>query len=403
MSNINSNDAFNKASIRLEVDNIVSEIKPQGMSFTLYDSLYSFYPKASLSINDYSGTYQEYMAFVNGTKVKISFGNNEEDWKKCSYRVVKNSTPEQKSQNNIGGDLELSLIHDYYNTQSKNSRAFNSNISDIIRTLSRKYSFNSLDIDDTLNSGIWYQPFITDGDFIFNQLLPFAYSTDSDNSPFYCYIDSNNNFNFKNYKKLFLQNPIREFYYKSGGTISSLDRDSILAISFSQVPLSEVQPFYNRIIQHYDEKGNYVREGQNSKLTDFPKNNTEAIPLKANTSAITSIENNLYDDDIILDYNKNNRLGYISNSVGKVLSPDKVVLTVNLDRSLVSGKKVRLNLPSMQDGFSDEISLRNTGDYIIESSYHKWTGTNAITILVCSKQIIKVTKEYRNINLVLNR
>lgn len=395
-------DGFSKIVFSLEVDDNETGIKASGINFTLHDSIYDLYPTAKMSLTDYTGTFNEYMGFVNGTKVTIRFGRNEETWKKCSYRVIKNSTPQQNTQNGIGGNIELSLLHDYSNFQNKVSESYNSNISDIIKSKTNNYSFDYVNINPTLNSGLWLQPYITDSDFMINHLLPFAYSTDSDNSPYYCFIDSNNGFNFRNYKRLFLQNNYRVLEYKSGGTIESLATNTITSINFAQVSLSDIKPFYNRITTYFDENGEYYKNGSPTLITDFPNSATDPIPVKANLDYITGVEC-LLDDDILLEDTKNNRLGFIANSVKDCISPDKVIITMNLDRGLCSGKKVRINLPTTSSNSSNELSLRCSGDYLIESSYHKWNGRNAITILVCSKQIIKVTNEYRNIALVVNR
>ena len=81
----------------------------------------------------------------------------------------------------------------------------------------RLYPFDSVDIESTFNSGLWYQPFVTNAEFINNYLLPFAYSTSAQNTPYYSFIDSNNKFNFKSFNSMFTQNPIKEMEYGTKG------------------------------------------------------------------------------------------------------------------------------------------------------------------------------------------
>ena len=76
-----------------------------------------------------------------------------------------------------GGGFEIELIHDYFMKQYKKSDAYQSNISDIVSEIASKYQFDSIDVEQTLNSGYWYQPFVNDSEFIINYLLPFAFSS----------------------------------------------------------------------------------------------------------------------------------------------------------------------------------------------------------------------------------
>ena len=190
-----SNNAFNNAYVSLKVNGLDSQISPMSFSIIEFDSIYQFYSKAKLVVSDYEGILNEYLGFVDGTSVEIFLGENESSAKSCKFVVDKNSVPQQTtSSNGIGGDFEISLIHDFYSKQNKSSNAYESNISSIVQKLAKKYTFTKIDIEDTLNNGIWYQPYITDSEFIVNYLLPFAYSNTSRKSPFYAFIDSNNIF-----------------------------------------------------------------------------------------------------------------------------------------------------------------------------------------------------------------
>lgn len=386
-----------------EVDDVVSGIPITDTSFVLYDSIYSLYPKATIRVNDTSGAYNEFMGFVNGTKIKISYGLDKESWKKCTYRVVQNSVPEGNNPSRWGGTFELSLVHDYIFNQNKKSRAYDSNISDIINTLTKNYSFESRDIDTTLNSGIWYQPYVNDAEFITKYLLPFSYSTDSEKSPFFCFIDSNNNFHFKNYNRLMLQNAEMTYYYKSKGLMSGIQKDTIVTISFAQNTVADTKEFYHRHVSKYDENGNYVKNEIDSYITDFPKNETNPIPVKMNTECVTGILT-LFNNDVLANDTKNNNLGMEINHLNHGIFSDTVIITIPFNRDVCAGKIIEVNLPSVSgDSDTAELSLRYSGNYIVVSSYQKWDGRNSSTIIVCSKQVVKVTSDYRNVALIVNR
>ena len=395
-------DAFKKYELNLKVDGNDTDISPSSYSFVIRDSIFELYPKASFTINDPTGSFNEFLGFVNGTKLEISIGRSLDNMVSCPFRVVNNAVPEQYSQNSPSGKIELSLIHDYYYYQTKLSMAFNNNISDIVLKKVKNYKFNSINIDDTLNSGLWYQPYIYDDEFIIKYLLPFAYSTDSEKTPFFCYIDGNNNFNFRSYKKLAQQNFYKEFNYRSIGQLNSLLENTIISTNFYQERVDSYRSSLHKILGYYDSNGSYITANREALIVDYPKNDIDPIAIKCDLNNITSVEN-LINDDIILDENKNNRYGEEFNKIKKGLFIDKIVLTTNFDNKITAGKKIRLTIPLITEDSNNEFSLRNSGDYIIESTYHKWTGKDAISVIICSRQSLKLTSQYRNLNLIVNR
>ena len=104
----------------------------------------------------------------------------------------------------------------------------------------------------------------------------------------------------------------------------------------------------------------------------------------------------LYDNDIKQDDTKNNNKGFAINLHKDVVLPDKITINTHLDKTLVCGNTIRVNIPNVTSNSSDTLSLRNTGIYLIESSYHIWDSKNARTMLVCSKQNVNLTEQYRN-------
>ena len=403
MSNVPESLNFAKrCEFSLEVDNINSTIPITDTVFTIQDSIYQLYPKATFSIKDTSGMYNEFLTLTNGTKIKLSWGKTKEDWKHCTYTVIDQSMPEQNNPNSWGGNIELSLIHEYFYNQTKESKAFDNNISDIVSELANKYPFKKINIDNTLNSGKWYQTYLTDADFIINRLMPFAYSTDCKNTPFYCFIDSNNNFNLKNYKNMSQQNPIFEYRYKSKGIPQAAEDNTIINISFAQCKVADLKPNYKRLTGHFDKEGKWQKLSEN-KITNYPSDEKNPIPIKANTDVCTDVFH-CYDFDVEDDETKNNNLGQEINNMKFNMNIDKFIITVPFNREITAGCVISLKLPSTQNGTkSSEMSLRFSGNYVVESTFHKWDGRQAITMLVCGKQSVKLTGNYRNLSLICNR
>ena len=385
--------AFQRATISLKVNGNDSGLSPMSFSVIEFDSIYQFYPKVKFIVSDYEGVANEYLAFVDGTEVEITFGESDDSVKKCKFVVAKNAVPQQKtSSNGIGGDFEIELIHNYFMKQYKKSDAYQSNISDIVSEIASKYQFDSIDVEQTLNSGYWYQPFVNDSEFIINYLLPFAFSNSAQNTPFYAFIDSNNVFHFKSFNSMFNSTPLKEITYGTHGVDIIANGNIFYSVNFSQLELSKIKPYFNCRYYNYDEDGNISLE--NDSLLKYTKSQGKYPIIGSSTNPTEIIS--LYDNDIKQDDTKNNNKGFAINLHKDVVLPDKITINTHLDKTLVCGNTITVNMPNVTSNSSDALSLRNTSTYLIESSYHIWDSKNARTMLVCSKQNVNLTEQYRN-------
>ena len=385
--------AFQRATISLKVNGNDSGLSPMSFSVIEFDSIYQFYPKVKFIVSDYEGIANEYLAFVDGTEVEITFGESDDSVKKCKFVVAKNAVPQQKtSSNGIGGDFEIELIHDYFMKQYKKSDAYQSNISDIVSEIASKYQFDSIDVEQTLNSGYWYQPFVNDSEFIINYLLPFAFSNSAQNKTFYAFIDSNNVFHFKSFNSMFNSTPLKEITYGTYGIDIVANGNIFYSVNFSQLELSKIKPYFNCRYYNYDEDGNISLE--NDSLLKYTKSQGKYPIIGSSTNPTEIIS--LYDNDIKQDDTKNNNKGFAINLHKDVVLPDKITINTHLDKTLVCGNTITVNMPNVTSNSSDALSLRNTSTYLIESSYHIWDSKNARTMLVCSKQNVNLTEQYRN-------
>jgi len=392
--------AFQRASISLKVNGNDSGLSPMSFSVIEFDSIYQFYPKMKLIVSDYEGVLNEYLAFVDGTTVEVAFGASNDEIKKCKFVIAKNSVPQQKTASSgVGGDFEIELIHDYYYEQVKKSKAYQSNISDIISDLVSKYKFNSVDIDSTINSGVWYQPFVNDSEFILDYLTPFAFSNSSQNTPFYAFIDSNDNFHFKSLNSMINSTPLKELTYGNYGLDIVANDEIFYSVNFAQLELSKLRPYFNCKYYNYDGNGNISIESDS--LTDYI-NSRGKFPIIGNSNNSTQLVS-LYDYDVEFDDTTNNNKGFCINLHKESLLPDKITINTHINKNLVCGNTIKINIPSPSSNDSDNKSLRNTGTYLIESSYHIWDSKNARTMLVCSKQnVVLNNSEYRNNNLLFS-
>lgn len=381
----------NRYEIDIKIDDVQLDSSPSNYAFSLHDSIYKVFPTASFKINDLGGLYNEYMSFVNGSKIEITFGLDS-DFLVCPFTVIKNSIPDKSVNNSVGGYTELSLLHEYFYNQTKTSFAYKDEISSIVDKVTN-YNFSKKNIDKTLNKGYWYQPFIYDIEFIQDILLPFAYSSDSNETPFYCFIDVKNQFNFRNYKKMMDENYVEELVMYPTGSKESLGRNAIVSLYPYQSSLSDIKPIYNQYEYHFDKEGVLVEE-ENS-IDNFILEGGVNVPIKADLNNITS-KLELYSDDIKDESLKNNNRGIAINTKKKIYTNDKVVVLCNLNINLTSGKKVKVSVPFSGDNQKEELSIRYSGDYLIESSTHTWNYNSGVTTLVLSRQSIKLPTNFRS-------
>ena len=80
----------NRYEIDIKIDDVQLDSSPSNYAFSLHDSIYKVFPTASFKINDLGGLYNEYMSFVNGSKIEITFGLDS-DFLVCPFTVIKNS------------------------------------------------------------------------------------------------------------------------------------------------------------------------------------------------------------------------------------------------------------------------------------------------------------------------
>lgn len=390
---------YDRYEIELKVDNTLVDVPAANYTFTIKDSIYELYPRVIMSFDDSSGLYNEYLAFVNGTKFDIKFGNKD-DFITCPFIINKNSIPQQRTQISFGGATEIELVHEYYYYQKKQALAFNDEISNIIRRKISTFPFHNastLDIDTTYNKGYWYQPLITDAEFISNMLLPFAFSSNSLQSPFYFFIDINNDIHFSSLKSLFIDKKESiELIHKQGLETDALALNRILYINTYQSAMRDIKGTYNRLVTKFDKDGNL--EDEQDSLVDYPNlPNSGLVPLRFDSSLLTgNIE--LLDEDInnTSSLEKNDNMGIKIFAMRDSILLDKVLITCNLNTNLRAGKKIKASIYNKENSDKTDLSYRYSGEYLIETSYHKWFGRTASTVLVCGRQSITIPSNYKN-------
>ena len=191
---------------------------------------------------------------------------------------------------------------------------------------------------------------------------------------------------------MFNSTPLKEITYGTYGIDIVANGNIFYSVNFSQLELSKIKPYFNCRYYNYDEDGNISLE--NDSLLKYTKSQGKYPIIGSSTNPTEIIS--LYDNDIKQDDTKNNNKGFAINLHKDVVLPDKITINTHLDKTLVCGNTITVNMPNVTSNSSDALSLRNTSTYLIESSYHIWDSKNARTMLVCSKQNVNLTEQYRN-------
>ncbi len=362
----------------LYFEGVDSEIMPSEYSFSIEDSIYDFYPTAQLNLNDSTGILQEYLFTVEGAKYDISIGYDG-DYIEAPFIVKSDELQSTLTEGLLNGSVKLDLIHEYKGEQELKSAYYNAKISTIVSNILENYTFTDTDIDTTGNDQEWYQLLVGQVDFINKYLLPFAYSSSANNSPFFYFVDSQNRYNFKSYYSMINRaNPIE--LTLTPGTIQGSTNKSIRSIQRLRKGMDITFDLRSRRIFNFNEDSGAFNE-QDDNIKSYP-NNVEDIPIIGDSSHITGAY--LLEDSNSDTYTKEALKGLLSSSMKDTCTLDRFVLELAFNPEVVAGTPISLVIPSSDD--PDSASLNLSGIYLCEKTIHVWDGQRATTYLIVGRK-----------------
>lgn len=371
--------------IALKIEDKDFDLMPSTYSFVISDSIYRLYPRLSFALNDDTSLYQEFLSTVEGIKYELTYGVDD-DLIKCPFVIKNDELPQNTITGLIGGEVTIEMVHEYYAKQKAISKLHSDTISKIIDARAGDYTFNSKTVDTTIGSYDWYQPLVSDAEFMLNNLLPFSYSSDSGNSPFYLFIDANNDFYFKSFKKMYDQNPVTDLFMTSKNRNGS-NKQSIFNYGRYRIGSDVTKKLRHRLVcQIDDSNADFLTE--DDYITDYPSG-TNQVPIKYDDKLITSYMwlDHKEDDSA----SKNNNKGFKINSMRNGMLLDKVVIQLPLNPNLRSGKTVNIVLP--YGGNGEETTLLFSGKYLIDRSWQVWDGKAGSTILSIGRKEANVPSQ----------
>jgi len=336
----------------------VKEFDAREFTFSLRDSIHSLYPRGTFKVNDVSGYLLESRAFTEGIPVEITMGFNEISLTN-KYLFHKMEVPVVPNPNQLSGEIDASLIHESYRTESMDSKSFPYNPSAIVNSLFN-YNFMGKVIEQTkiLSTNHLYQPRTTKEDFVKNVLLPNSLSAKQSPSPYYCFIDSKDILHYESLLGMLSKNPITKLYLTSKNRVEYYQKIlSFQPFSYDITKHRNSLDFSFEIITDDDNKEFERKEISVSDVqSPYPLYNC----TKENVPVFDEIEEN-FDESVYSSIINKQRYSLLS---------DRVLVTTPLHTDYCAGTV--LELDTEYAGSNSSFSYH--GLYLIEQSDHVWNG-----------------------------
>jgi hypothetical protein len=382
--------ANNYYTIDLAFQGIEQTIDPNNISFSLHESLWQMYSNATLQIKDISGILHEYMLDIEGGIFTIQYGVKDGTTIKSNYVVISNETPDNATTGLLSGTLNMSLLHEYYNYQTVLSKAYSGRISAIVKNVLSDYNFSSIVMNDTGSNSIWYRMKQSQKDFIEQVLLPNAYSTNAEYTPYFAYITTDNNFNFRNYKEFLDKKYTFELTYKPNKK-DNTTLETILDIKPFRNGSFKTKFARNRTIITRDySNGSFTSE--TDLITKYPttKRSSYKVPIIGDSSLITdytyyNFTQEEQGEKEALEARKrfDERESYFL---------DKLLITTMFNPDIHVGQILSIKVSTVSDKGNVEYGLSQSGNYVVEDCVHSWEGLTArkgYTYLIVSRKFME--------------
>lgn len=366
------------------------ELTPGDLSFSMIDSIYNFYPRCIFNFFDVSGLIFEGKAIAEGMSITLHLGT--EDYKiSCDYVMKKNQLPDARTPGYLNGEITGEVFHTYSNQQEEISFSYTGAISLVIEEVIEDFSFRDTIIEETANDDIWYRPLLTQKQFIEQILMPCAYSYNSEDTPFFCFIDSNNVFHFETFNTLINKEPSADLEYKPRGE-NDLNEDMIFDIKPFSPDIKSYYKFLKRKIYYQSQEDGSLVEEDDSFL-DHPPNRGNKLPYIGDSSLVTGTQFlDLYEEE---SPENEQQMAEKIYPLKNALILERALIVTPLRVDILAGQTI--NIKTIVQNPDDSInSLYFSGKYLVEKSSHVWdkdkkTGHSEFVI---GRRYVKVPDSY---------
>lgn len=380
------------------IDGTEYEIPLERLSFSMTDSIHRLYSQASVSLADTGGMYQEFMATTEGNLIslRLGVGNSQIENK---FVIRRDEQQEFDSLNRYSGKVDIELVNAWFNTQYEKSEAYKGRIDFVVQKVTQNAGFSETHIQSTGNDDTWYQAMMSDARFLRDVLLPNAFSRNAENTPFYMWIDSANEFHFQNLKTLWgaldsnydqkytlIQNSTEMKEFGEQQQYGILDMKRISGGSDQHRQLRDWE-----LHQFNPDTGDLVKTEVH--MRDYPKPKSGYyLPISNNVSQSKSHVTMMRGS-----YTKGqeeNVKGQIVHRLRNSMFLDRFMIVVPLNTELKAGDTIFLEVPLV---LQEEIPISNrfTGKYVIELAEHIWNGDDmdGYSKFLIGRKYVKVSKD----------
>lgn len=369
--------------VRLSIEDSTDFFPEREVSFILHDSIFNMFPSIEVIYADTTGLALEWGTFIQGVKLSVSLGEQENYLESIFRSLNREVIKSAGSAPLLSGVIRVCGLHkSYFDDRSNPKKSFfKKTVSDCVKDLFS--SEEEPDIEDTkgkINTYAYEDPY----SFTKEVLLKAAYSGKID--PYVFFRDLKEQLHFCSLDHLMEQSSVATLELKS--VLSEQDDERLIISGF--LPFNEdgqkVYPFMRT-------EGKFL----NSDLVFKQEENSVAKDAQDTIPFISEnkIGHAVYfgrEFNPCVDYGDLNK-GFASSSMKFIL--DKAICIVPFNADYVAGKILELKVSIINTEGSEELSQFYSGVWLIEQSFHSWSGEEqkAMSKLVLCRKSVKPIKD----------
>jgi hypothetical protein len=183
---------------------------PGQFFFTISDSIYDLFPRATLHFPDETSLFKSGGLLTDGFPILLKLGINGVSVG-CSYVVDRGETESPMTIGYVSGDMTLKLVHKGRSKMSAKSRALVGLVSEIAPTVISPLGFVKTSFEKTRGKSTWWQMGVDEETFLRETLEPASTSYDSQDTPMFFFGDSTDTFNLKSFAAMIGQKEVASY------------------------------------------------------------------------------------------------------------------------------------------------------------------------------------------------
>ena len=355
------------------------------------DSIFTYYPFGEVQLDDRSGFLQESIFYIEGLEFKLKLGSTELDAN--PERTVKEIEhdfiwySEQMPQpifsaGKVTGTLLWTFSSKHRKTDRKKNKSykgdFTSIIDEVLGVQGGNYGLKytpATSFEPPLNNGTYYQSNQTDAEFIMDTLRPQAYSVTNSKSPYYTFINLNNEFYFATIDELFKrQQPVCKFTFV-GADEGEGGLNDFKVLSFTQNfgGYSINKDKYIQDVYKFKDSWKVEEEQLSDRVFKGIKGLGKITAFKTDILGKTyeNVEFGMETDELFDSFNYE---GFKNSQFNNSMINYRMTIQTSYAPEAISGKLVELE---MRASIGDSLSTEFSGNWLVIQSRHGFKNEGA--------------------------